>query len=147
MYRAAEDLVDVYQQMVFDMVDHCKTDEAINECKAENNEVCQKQVRCSESKLLEFQSILTMNTLEKINSEKGYHCECMDGFAKKTPDGPCEDINECETGEANCASRSEEGLVCKNLIGYQNQLDDGTQLGYTCLCKDGYYERSLSFER
>ena len=54
MYRAAEDLVDVYQQMVFDMVDHCKTDEAINECKAENNEVCQKQVRCSESKLLEF---------------------------------------------------------------------------------------------
>ena len=50
MYRAAEDLVDVYQQMVFDMVDHCKTDEAISECKAENNEVCQKQVGCSKSK-------------------------------------------------------------------------------------------------
>ena len=50
MYRAAEDLVDVYKQMVFDMVDHCKTDEAINECKAENFEKCEKQVGCSESK-------------------------------------------------------------------------------------------------
>lgn len=91
-----------------------------------------------------------MNTLNKINSAKGYHCECMDGFTRKTEGGPCEDIDECETGEANCASRSglaEDGLVCKNLIGYQNQLDNGTQLGYTCLCKEGYYERSLSFER
>ena len=93
---------------------------------------------------------LNVNTLNKINSAKGYHCECMDGFTRKTEGGPCEDIDECETGEANCASRSglaEDGLVCKNLIGYQNQLDNGTQLGYTCLCKEGYYERSLSFER
>lgn len=117
MYHAAEDLVDVYQQMVFDMVDHCKTDEAINECKAENNEYCNKQP----------------------NSEKGYHCECMDGFARKTESGPCEDIDECLTGEADCEIRSE-NLICKNLIGYQSQLDRG----YTCLCKNGYVERSLS---
>ena len=85
-----------------------------------------------------------MSTLDKFNSKKGYKCECMEGFERKTVNGPCEDINECETGEANCESRNKDALVCKNLIGYQNQLNDGTKLGYTCLCKDGYYERSLS---
>ena len=36
LYHAAEDLIDVYQQMVFDMVDHCKSQAAIDECNAPN---------------------------------------------------------------------------------------------------------------
>lgn len=58
------------------------------------------------------------------NEVPGYACECEEGYAPNGPDGSCKDIDECETGQHQCAYR------CKN-----ESPENGK---YSCDCPPGY---------
>lgn len=45
---------------------------------------------------------------------------CPDGYAKNMENSVCEDINECDTGDANCDINSQ---ACLNTIGSFKCLD------------------------
>ena len=80
-----------------------------------------------------------MNILDQTSNEKGYHCECKDGYEWDEDTQACKDIDECKSTdpELNKCLRNDK-LVCVNQDGYQNH-----NLGYTCFCENGYVERSL----
>ncbi|MEC8022476.1 MAG: calcium-binding EGF-like domain-containing protein, partial [Myxococcota bacterium] len=55
-------------------------------------------------------------------------CECKEGFEPQFGGLQCTDIDECESGTAEC----QENSTCKNLFG-----------SYTCNCDDGYYNAGI----
>ncbi|XP_077993148.1 uncharacterized protein LOC144447116 [Glandiceps talaboti] len=61
------------------------------------------------------------NVNRTVNPEKGYICECNDGYELQNDDKTCEDIDECARGTDECEHN------CHNTVG-----------GYTCSCYDGY---------
>ena len=57
------------------------------------------------------------------NTEGSFECLCSKGFRLNEVDGKsCTDVDECITGEADCANTD----GCRNLVG-----------GYECLCNPG----------
>jgi len=83
-----------------------------------------------------------------INTEGGYHCQCVAGFAGTPPTIPCEDVDECQEQVGVCGENED----CLNTIGrytctpkskcdiecgeHASCLTVGTLS--TCICQLGY---------
>eukprot|EP00050_Salpingoeca_kvevrii_P022311 m.124425 g.124425 ORF g.124425 m.124425 type:complete len:2539 (-) comp9672_c1_seq2:155-7771(-) len=65
---------------------------------------------------------------ECMNTQGSFLCNCTDGFTLLDDGVTCIDINECQTGAAECTTTDGTANVfCENLNG-----------GYSCVCGTGY---------
>ena len=60
-----------------------------------------------------------------FNNDGSFSCNCNGGFKKDSDSGECKDIDECITGDHECAVGA--GEKCENTFG-----------SYECICEEGY---------